>query len=80
MSVKKRSNLGKGTRVKMCGTDLDPKHRLSEAYARRVVGRRMAAGAAPGSVRAYPCKWCDYWHVGTAMPAEYRHRRRGGGR
>jgi hypothetical protein len=78
--VRKRTNLGKGTRIKMCGSEVKPKARLSESYARKVVARRIAQGAFPGSVRAYGCPWCGFWHTGTAVPAELRHRRRGGGR
>jgi hypothetical protein len=75
-STKKRTNVGNNTRVKKCGTDAKPKERLSESYAHRVFRRRVERGAAPGSVRAYECNFCGFWHVGTRRPEAMRQRRR----
>lgn len=70
--TKKRTNVGKRTRAKMC-TDKAPR---TEAEAKAKADERVAQGAFRESINVYPCPWCRHWHVGTRYTDDVRLRRR----
>ena len=64
------------TKTVMCGPAEKPKEKLTRDAALATVRHRQRLGAAPGRNRAYPCRFCDFWHVGTRMPEVMLARRR----
>lgn len=52
-----------------CGVKIDYK---SEASAQRAATKMMAKGSK--ELEAYPCAWCDGWHIGRKMSEEELYR------
>jgi hypothetical protein len=46
----------------------------TEPKALAVVRRRISQGAAPDTLDAYPCEFCDGYHVGHRPPQKGRRR------
>jgi hypothetical protein len=59
------------TKKAVCGTK---RQHLDRSAALTHLLSLVRAGAQPGTMRAYRCKWCAAWHVGH-LPG-YRKRRR----